>query len=186
MRSIVRSTIGQFVLAVLASVMGALLVSAFSHLSWLQGIALGLGILCVAEGVVIVLLDRRTRLAVPGHPGGRDRTLFSDAMWTHGWKTVNDAIGDVEYEGVLWRPKVPAAEGGSAERVGVGYPPRCPVCQTGLIENTSGDRDYEWRCPTGDFSKRVKESMRGAIEGAELIAQNKWEQYRQEQARKRP
>lgn len=186
MRRLSNSLLGQLVIAVVGSVIATLLFSAFSHLAPLQLTVVALGILCVAEAVII-LLERRSRPKPtdPDHPAREKRSPFGETMWTEGWKNIDYAIGDLEYADLLWRPKVPAHQGHFADRVGVVYPPRCPVCGTGLLEVRVGDREYEWRCPSADFLKRSKESMRDASIAAEYVAQRKWEKFKVEQARSR-
>lgn len=183
MRGKLADNLVQLLIAVVASVVATLIVSAVSHLSGLALVALALALICAAEAAIIVFQRRAVRSHEAGDVGIKEHhrpAPYGETLWSGGWKTIDYAIGDVEYLDVVWRPKVPERQGHYAKRVAVEDPARCPVCGTGLLEDrSSGLREYVWRCPTGDFEKKLDESMRDASIGAELIAQRRWEEFKQ-------
>lgn len=197
MRKRLSDALVQLVVAVVATLLAALLLNALASLSTVQLVLLGLTALCVLEAIIIVVQRRSGSKgsavkseAEPSSRSGRPEddgsgpSPYGETRWSGGWKTIDYALGDIKYADVLWVPKVPERQGHFAKRVAVDQPPRCPSCRTGLLEETGANGEYIWRCPTGDFDYKSKQSMRSASIGAEHIAQRSWELYKEEQAKR--
>jgi len=178
----------QLVIAVVATVVASLLLRALAPLNVTQ-IALLAAIFFAAIEAVIILRQRSSNRRSSSEQSAEMKNEskpkpFGETLWRQGWKRVDYAIGVVPYNGVLWMPKVPEAQGHFAERVGVEQPPRCPSCRTGLLEDVGDDPGgYRWHCPQGDFETTSKKSMRDSSIGAELKAQRAWEQYKEARAK---
>ena len=102
---------------------------------------------------------------------------FSIPAW--GYTTV----GNLTYQEVVWRIRVPAQppwqsfswKESRAERVDVEIPPHCPKCDTELEEIETFLGDYRWTCIRCNFMKKNCISFYYEAVRAEKLAQSHWE-----------
>lgn len=105
--------------------------------------------------------------------------VFFTSTPPFGWITV----GKLNYAGVVWRVRAPAAAPWesfdhlsiSPSDIEVETPPRCPTCETEIEQSHSFWGGYIWRCAGCNFQKRKRDSYYREQGRVEKIARRQWE-----------
>lgn len=86
-----------------------------------------------------------------------------------------DVLGVMKYEDVLWDVLQPMKNNVRASEIIVKPKPRCPKCETELIEAKNW-RGYLWKCVRNDFKKTKRNNFAYAAEWLARIARRDWEE----------